>query len=209
MCAIMRMFNISKGIVNAIEALYKASKSAVLLGDEISDWFSTRVGVRQGCLLSPTIFNVFLEYIMLEALDGFEGSVSIGGRTITNLRFADDIDLVAGNPEELCALTTRLENSAKQLGMQISAEKSKVMRMGSDKELDVSMDGEKLGNVTQLPRSHYHRGRKISPRDKDQDSYRHLITCKAEAHMERQEYIHENQDESTSSTGYISFPIWV
>ena len=150
MCAIMRMFNISKGIVNAIEALYKASKSAVLLGDEISDWFSTRVGVRQGCLLSPTIFNVFLEYIMLEALDGFEGSVSIGGRTITNLRFADDIDLVAGNPEELCALTTRLENSAKQLGMQISAEKSKVMRMGSDKELDVSMDGEKLGNVTQF-----------------------------------------------------------
>ena len=49
MCGIMRMFNISKGIVNAIEALYEASKSAVLVGEELSDWFCTRVGVRQGC----------------------------------------------------------------------------------------------------------------------------------------------------------------
>ena len=74
MCAIMRMFNISKGIVNAIEALYESSRSAVFLGDEVSDWFYTRVGVRQGCLLSPTLFNIYLEYIMMEALDGFEGS---------------------------------------------------------------------------------------------------------------------------------------
>ena len=80
----------------------------------------------------------------MEALDGFEGSVSIGGRTVTNLRFADDIDLVAGQAEELGTLTRRLEESAKQLGMQISAEKSKVMRMGSSDEMDASINGEKL-----------------------------------------------------------------
>ena len=62
MCDIMRLFNMSKGIVNAIEALYESSKSEVLLEDEISDWFCTHVGVRQGCLLSPTIFNIYLEY---------------------------------------------------------------------------------------------------------------------------------------------------
>ena len=44
-----------------------------MLGDEISNWFSTQVGVTQGCLLSPTIFNVFLKNIVMEALDGFEG----------------------------------------------------------------------------------------------------------------------------------------
>ena len=150
MCAIMRLFNISKGIVNAIEALYESSKGAVLLGDEISDWFCTHVGVRQGCLLSPTIFNIYLEYIMTEALVGFEGSVSIGGRTVTNLRFADDIEHVAGQAEELGTLTSRLEESAKQLGMQISAEKSKVMRMGSSDELDVLIDGKNLETVTQF-----------------------------------------------------------
>ena len=60
--------------------------------------------VRQGCLLSPTLFNIFLERIMTDALEDHEGTVSIGGRTTTNLRFADDIDGLAGEEEELANL---------------------------------------------------------------------------------------------------------
>ena len=52
--------------------------------------------------------NIYLEYIMMEASDSFEGSVSIGVRIVTNLRFADDIDLVAGQAEELSTLTRKL-----------------------------------------------------------------------------------------------------
>ena len=48
--------------------------TAIMLGDEISNWFSTQVSVRQGCILSPTIFNVFLEYIIVEAFHEFEGT---------------------------------------------------------------------------------------------------------------------------------------
>ena len=87
---------------------------------------------------------------MTQALDGFEGSVRISGRTVTNLCFADDIHLVAGQAEELGTLTSRLQESAQQLGMQISAKKSKVMRMGSSDELDVSTDGQNLETVTQF-----------------------------------------------------------
>ena len=57
----------------------------------VGDWFRTTVGVRQGCILSPTLFNVFLERIMTDALEDHQGTVSIGG-IITNLRFADDDD---------------------------------------------------------------------------------------------------------------------
>ena len=57
----------------------------------VGDWFRTTVGVRQGCILSPTLFNVFLERIMTDVLEDHQGTVSIGG-IITNLRFADDDD---------------------------------------------------------------------------------------------------------------------
>ena len=54
----------------------------------------TRSGVIEGCLLLSTLFNIFLERLMRDALDDYEGGVKCGGRTITDLRFADDIDLM-------------------------------------------------------------------------------------------------------------------
>jgi hypothetical protein len=60
--------------------------------DDIGDWFKTTIGVHQGCLLSPTLFNIYLEKIMTDALDDHVGTVSIGGRPVTNLHFAHDID---------------------------------------------------------------------------------------------------------------------
>ena len=53
-------------------------------------WFQTTVGVQQGCLLTPTLSNIYLERIMTDALEDHEGTVSIGGRTITNLCSADE-----------------------------------------------------------------------------------------------------------------------
>ena len=64
---------------------------------------------------------------MTDTLEDHEGTVSIGGRTITNLCFADDIDGVAGEEEELAKLVERLNNACTAYGMQISAEKTKLM----------------------------------------------------------------------------------
>ena len=74
---------------------YNKATNAVLFNGSIGDWFRTTVGVQQGCLLSPTLFNIFLERIMTDALEDHEGTVSIRGRIITNFRFADDIDGLA------------------------------------------------------------------------------------------------------------------
>ena len=101
--------------------------SAVLFNSSIGDWFRTTVGVRQGCLLSPTFFNIFLERITTDALEDHEGTVSIEGRTITNLRFADDIDGLAGEEEELANLVVHLDKASKAYGLEISAKKTKLM----------------------------------------------------------------------------------
>ena len=78
--------------------------SAVLFNSSIRNWFRTTVGVRQGCLLSPTLFNISLERIITDALEDHKGTVSSGGRRSTNLRFADDVDGLGGEEEEMAKL---------------------------------------------------------------------------------------------------------
>ena len=93
--ATMKKYSISTKLIQVIKNLYNKATSAVLFNRSIGDWFRTTVGVRQGCLLSPTLFNIFLERIMADALEDHNDTVSLGGRTITNLLFADDSDGLA------------------------------------------------------------------------------------------------------------------
>ena len=72
-----------------------------LLINQLGELFQTTVGIRHGCLLSPVLFNLFLEIIMQETLQDHHTSISIGGSPLCNLQFADDIDLVEGSNNEL------------------------------------------------------------------------------------------------------------
>ena len=74
----------------------------------VGDWFHPTVRVHQGCLLSPTLFNIFLEWIMEEVLDSASSTVGIGGINISNLRYADDINIVVGSDTKLAKLVQRL-----------------------------------------------------------------------------------------------------
>ena len=123
----MKTCNISPNLIRVIKKLYDKATSAVLFNSSIGDWFRTTVGVRQEYLLSPNFFKIFLERFMTDALEDHEGTVSIGGRTITNPRFADDIHGLTGEEEELAKLVERLDETSTAYGMEISAEKTKLM----------------------------------------------------------------------------------
>ena len=85
---------------------------------------------------------------MTDALEDHQGTVSIGGRTITNLRFADDIDGLAGKEEELASLVDRLDKTFAAFGMEISAEKTKLMTNNvNGVSIDIRINGEKLDEV--------------------------------------------------------------
>ena len=102
--ATMKKYNISASLIRVIKHLDDKATSAVFFNDNTGDWFRTMAGVQQGCLPSSTLFNIFLKRIITDALEDQEGTVSIGGRTITNLHFADDINDLAGEEEELANL---------------------------------------------------------------------------------------------------------
>ena len=101
--------------------------------------------MRQGCLLSPTLFNIFLERVIANVLEDHEGTVNTGGRTITNLRFADDIDGLAGQEQELAKLVNDTEEASTSYGMQISAEKTQMMTNNTNGiSTGITIDNKKL-----------------------------------------------------------------
>ena len=92
----MNHCNISTNIIHDIKNLYDKASSAVYLNGVTGNWFQTTGGVRQGCLLPTVLFTFFLERMMSDELQDNQGIVRIGGRTVRNVRFADDMDEQAG-----------------------------------------------------------------------------------------------------------------
>ena len=115
-------------------------------------------GVHQGCLLSPTLFNIFLECIMMDALKNHFGMVSIGGHTITNLQVANDINGLTGTEEELVNLVKSLDETASRYGREISIENTKLMTNCSAPIMtNITVSGERTWDheAVQIPWSYH------------------------------------------------------
>ena len=114
-------------LIELFRSLYQQQQAAVKTSAGITEWFEIEQGVRQGCILSPYFFNVFSEMIVREALEGFEGSIKIGGRMVTDLRYADDTALLAGSREGLQRLTDRVNRAGARVGLRFNVRKTKIM----------------------------------------------------------------------------------
>ena len=94
--------------------LYVGQEATVRTMYGTTDWFKIEKGVRQGCLLSPCLFNLYAEYIMRNARkDELQAGIKIGGRNINNLRYVDDTTLMAEREEELKSLLMKVKEESK------------------------------------------------------------------------------------------------
>ena len=95
---------------------YAGQEAIVRTGQGIADWFKIEKGIRQGCILSPCLFNLYAGYIMRNAgLDESQDGVKIAGRNINNLRYADDSTLMAES-EELKNILMKLKKESEKVG---------------------------------------------------------------------------------------------
>jgi len=107
--------------------LYRKQLAKVKVVGTPSEWFRVKKEVRQGCILSPYLFNILAEMVTRETLDGFQGAVRIGGRIATNLHYADDIILLATSEAEIHELVDRLDRISRKYSLLINVDKTKVM----------------------------------------------------------------------------------
>ena len=96
-----------------------------------TDWFQIGKGVRQGCILSPCLFNSYAEYIMRNTgLEEAQPGIKISGRNINNLRYADDTTLMAESEEELKSLLMKVKEESEKVGLRLNIQKTKIMASG-------------------------------------------------------------------------------
>ena len=124
---ILKELGVPVHLIALIQTLYSSNQGIVKIDKSTSDPFSFGKGVRQGCILSPILFNAYGEYIIRRTCEDWEGGVTIGGSKITNLRYADDTTLLAANETEMINLLTRMEEISLELGLKINHAKTKLM----------------------------------------------------------------------------------
>ena len=108
--------------------LYAGQETTVRIGHGTTGWFQIGKGVRQGCILSPCLFNLYAEYIMRNAgLEEAKAGIKIAGRNINNLRYADDTTLMAESKEELKSLLMKVKEESEKVGLKLNIQKTKIM----------------------------------------------------------------------------------
>ena len=152
----LRVYGVGGKLLKAVQSFYVDSRACVRVGNDVSEWFLVNVGLRQGCVMSPWLFNVYINCMVREVNvrvlgKGLELLSVNGGRfKINQLLFADDTALVADSEEKLCRLVSEFGRVCERRKLRVNVGKSKVMRCsryGNGNRMHVILNGEPLEEV--------------------------------------------------------------
>ena len=143
---ILKEMGIPDHLTCLLRNLYAGQEATVRTGHGTTDWFQIGKGGHQGCILSPCLFNLHAEYIMRNAgLEETQAGIKTAGRNINNLRYADDITLMAESEEELKSLLMKVKEESEKVGLKLNIQKTKIMASGPITSWEI--DGETVETV--------------------------------------------------------------
>uniref|UniRef100_A0A4W2C0P8 RNA-directed DNA polymerase n=1 Tax=Bos indicus x Bos taurus TaxID=30522 RepID=A0A4W2C0P8_BOBOX len=144
---ILKEMGIPDHLTCLLRNLYAGQEATVRTGHRTTDWFQIGKGIRQGCILSPCLFNLYAEYIMRNAgLEEAQAGIKNAGRNINNLRYADDTTLIAECEEELKSLLMKVKDESEKVGSKLNIQKTKIMAFGPITARQI--DGETVDTMT-------------------------------------------------------------
>ena len=138
---ILKEMGIPGYLTGLLRNLYAGQEATVRTGRGITDWFQIGKGARQGCILSPCLFNLYAEYIMRHTgLDEAQAGIKIARRNINSLRYEDDTTLMSESEEELKSLLMKVKEESEKVVLKLNIQKTKIMASGPISSWEI--DGE-------------------------------------------------------------------
>ena len=137
--------------IRIITNLYWHQKAAIRIQNELSPFTEIKRGVRQGCVLSPYLFNIYTEFIFRESND--LPGITIHGQNINNLRYADDTALIADSHDKLQEIVSAVKAESSKAGLEMNVKKTKTMLISRDtesKNIKIKADNETLQQVNRF-----------------------------------------------------------
>ena len=131
---VLDKYGIKGKLLRAIQALYVGSRACVKVGGLMSEQFEVRRGVRQGCMLSLWLFNLFMDNVMREARGSFVGEVQLSAGEVGVLLIADDMVVMADSEERLQHNLKIVSDTLSKRELKVNWRKTKVMRVARDRE---------------------------------------------------------------------------
>ena len=128
---IMLHVGIPPKIVILIKKIYEDTKCTVQIGGKLTDFFPVKVGSRQGCIMSPMLFSIFLDYIMRE-IKCLDQQLNLNTRMLTDIRYTDDTTFISAVFEKLQIATSELVKTCKEWGFKINPNKCAVLTTESN-----------------------------------------------------------------------------
>ena len=127
---ILKVMGIPYHLTCLLRNLYASQEATVRIRHGTKNWFQIGKGVRQVCILSPCLFNLYAEYIMRNArLDEAQAGIKIAGRNINNLRYSNDTTLMAESEEELKSLLMKVKEESEKAGLKLNIQKPRSPHM--------------------------------------------------------------------------------
>ena len=188
--------------------LYAGQEATVRTGHGTTDWF--QIGKRQGCILSPCLFNLYGEYIMRNAgLEEAQTGIKIARRNINNLRYADDTTLMAESEEELKSLLMKVKEESEKAGLKFNIQKTKIMASGPITSWPI--DGKRVETVTDF----IFLGSKITAVGNCSHEIKRCLLLQRKALtnldsiLKKQRHYFANKGPSSQSYGFSSSHVWM
>lgn len=153
MLQLLKKSGIDDKDIRVIANLYWGQTACVRVGNQLSEEIEIKRGVRQGCVLSPMLFNLYSEEILNEVLDDTKEGIILNGVLMNNIRYADDTLLLTGSIEHLQALLNRIEAACSRFGLNMNTKKTKFMIISKkqyNRDLNITTNNGNIERVSRL-----------------------------------------------------------